>query len=52
MLLSRRALACVIMAQQQHPPQLDRAAFAQVIRVPALRVPKQQCHELMRRLRG
>jgi hypothetical protein len=47
---SRRAL-CVMMAQQ-HSPQLDRAAFTQVIRVPALRVPKQQCQELMRKLRG
>ena len=48
MLLGRRALS--VMAQQQ--PQLDRSAFKQVIRVPAVRVPKQKCQELMKKLRG
>lgn len=50
MLLGRRTLS--VMAQQQQPPQLDRAAFNQVVRVPAVRVPKQKCQELMKQLRG
>lgn len=52
MLAARRAV--VAMAQQQPSPaaSLDRAAFQQVIRVPALRVPARYCNDLMRKLRG
>ncbi|KAF6261234.1 Met-10+ like-protein-domain-containing protein [Scenedesmus sp. NREL 46B-D3] len=37
------------MAQQ---PAVDRAAFKQVIKLPALRVPTKACNDLMRKLRG
>lgn len=33
-------------------PPLDRAAFTRVTTVPALRVPKQRCSELMRAFKG
>uniref|UniRef100_A0A383WCY4 tRNA (guanine(37)-N1)-methyltransferase n=1 Tax=Tetradesmus obliquus TaxID=3088 RepID=A0A383WCY4_TETOB len=37
------------MAQQ---PVVDRSAFKQVIKLPALRVPTKACNDLMRKLRG
>lgn len=48
MLICRRAL-CIAMAQQ---PVVDRSAFKQVIKLPALRVPTKACNDLMRKLRG
>lgn len=38
--------------QQQVLPVLDRAAFKRVVTLPALRVPKARCNELMRVFRG
>ena len=44
------------MAAETAPPAadivLDKAAFDEVIVVPALRVPKRKCHEFMKRLSG
>lgn len=34
------------------PPHLDRNSFTTTIDVPALRVPKQKCNELMRKFKG
>jgi hypothetical protein len=31
---------------------IDKDSFRQVLKVPALRVPKQKCNDFMKRLRG
>ena len=31
---------------------LDREAFKEVVKLPALRVPKQRCNEMIKRFRG
>ena len=51
MLLCRRGTLVRAMASAT-PVVLDKAAFKEVVQLPALRVPAQKCHELMRKMRG
>ena len=55
-MLIRRALGIARMASTAAAAPggyaIDKESFKQVLKVPALRVPKQKCSDYMKRLRG